>query len=102
MPTVPVMDGNIKEEEPPNQPTPRREALASERKIMQAIRAIGQPVTKHACCMAPDTPLRSVKYSRKNPRSMLRRGPTKTNNPATAENTIMVSLLINRRWCNNY
>ena len=40
IPTVPVIAVNIREENPPLQPTPRRAALASARKIMQAIRLI--------------------------------------------------------------
>ena len=55
MPTVPVMTGNVREDKPPCQPTPKRAVLESARKIMQAIQVIGYPVKKYACCMAPDT-----------------------------------------------
>ena len=40
MPIVPFMEVNIREDKSPCQPTPRSAALASARKMMQAIRAI--------------------------------------------------------------
>ena len=61
-PTMPAIGINLREENTPCQPTPRRAALVSARKIMQAIRAIGGMVTKHALCMDPDTLLKSEKY----------------------------------------
>ena len=83
MPTVPVMAGNEREENPPRLPTPRRAALASARHKMQAIRAIGRPEGKHACCMAPGTLRKSAKYSRITPPSMPHSGNIKKNpNPA--------------------
>ena len=47
------------------------------KRIMQAIRSIDRPVTKHVCCMAPETPQISVMYSSNTMRITLRSGPKK-------------------------
>ena len=47
---------------------------------------------KHACCMSPDTPMRSVKYLRNTPKSTPRSGHIKITKPALAANQSVVSL----------
>ena len=47
---------------------------------------------KYACCMAPDTPLRSVKYLKNIVKNMPRRGPIKITNPAPAAKKYVLSL----------
>ena len=90
MPTVPVMVVNVREQKTSRQPTPRRAALVSARKILQAIRAIGRPVTKHAWFMSPGTLWKSVKYSRVTPRNALCSGHTNRKKPAPEATKIMV------------
>ena len=86
--TVPVMVGNISEEKPPYQLTPRRAALASTRKNMQDTQAMVLPMQKHAWCMPPGTLQQSEKYSRNTQRSTPHSGPTRK--PALAETKFMV------------
>ena len=81
IPNVPVVAGNVREENLPFQPTSRRATLARERKIMQAIQEIGRLVTKNSWCMALDTLQKSVKYSRDNLRSTPHNGPKRNTNP---------------------
>ena len=84
-PTVTFTLGNEMEENPPRLTTPRRAALVSARKKMHAIRVMLRPDLKiHACCMAPDTPLRSVKSLRFTPKGTPRSGLIKIKKPAPA------------------
>ena len=46
MPTAPVMAGNARQDKPPLQPTPIRDALESARKNMQTIREFGRLMKK--------------------------------------------------------
>ena len=80
--TVSVMSENEKEDNPPHPPTPRRAALESARQEMQAIRVIGQPEEKNACCMALVTLRKSEKYSRNTLGSTLCSGHTLKSKPA--------------------
>ena len=57
-----VLEGNVRDEKSPCQPTLRRAAMESVRQIIQAIKVIGQPVQKHAWCIVPSTLRKSQKY----------------------------------------
>ena len=83
MPTVTVMLGKERDENLTHLPTPRRAALKSARQKTKSLQARRQPVQiKHAYYMAPDTPLRSVKYSRNILRSTPPSGHSKKIKPA--------------------
>ena len=100
MPTVLVLEGNIREENPPHWPTPRRVALESVRQIIQAIQAIVWQVLKYAWCISPVNLHKSTKYSRNTLRIMTRSVPTRKPAP---EATKMVartssSTVRRKRW----
>ena len=66
----------------PHLPTPRRAALKSAGQKMKSLRARRQPLQiKHDYYMAPETPLRSVKYLSNITRSTTASGNTKKMNP---------------------
>ena len=98
-PTLPVMTGNIKEEKPPRQPTPRRATLESAIKIMQAIREIGQRVQKDACCISLGTLRQSENYLRNIPKSTLQSGHTSTRKhvPTETKSAVRPSILTAKR-----
>ena len=102
MPTAPVMVGNERKENTPCLPTPRRAAMASARKKIQATRSIDRPEEKHACCTAPGTLRNSTKYSSNNLPSTPRSCHTMINKPdqAATKNLVRPSSLTaqQKRW----
>ena len=68
---------------------PKKGRADKRKKIMQSVWAISRPVTKYDLCMAPDTPPRSLKYSRNTQKSVSRSRPT--NKPALVATKSVVS-----------
>ena len=88
-PTVPVLAGSNREEEPPCHPTPRSSALVSALENMQDILAMRQLVLKrHACCIVPGTLPKSAKCYRATPKITSRSDHLKARNPAPAATNV--------------
>ena len=92
IPTVIVMSGGVREDNPPRLPTPRKVALETARQTIQATQEMCQPVLKrHACFMPPDTTQSSVKQLRFIQTSMPHSGHIKIKKPNLAANLSMLN-----------
>ena len=79
------MPVNKREDKPPLPPTSRRATLESTGQKMQSLRARRRTVQrKHACCMAPENPMRSVNYLNNIITSMPLSSPINITKPAPA------------------
>ena len=89
---MPIMSGKEGEENLTHLKNPRRAALKSARQKMKSLRVRRQPLQiKHAYYMAPENPLRSVKYLSNIPRSTPPSDHTKKMKPTPEAKKIVVS-----------